>query len=137
MSHTRTTTKGSESGVAIPAPAAPALLAREAHGTMIRLGLAAIAVACWLIAMSGDAKAGQETPDEERAYCTRLYGLFWKYHANYYHHDGTWAQAELARSNCDHGNLEAGTKQLERILRHDLFEIPSERSPTYTGSAQR
>jgi hypothetical protein len=103
---------------------------------MFRLGFAAIALACALIVATGDAKARQEAP-EELAYCSRLYGLYWKYHANYFHHDGTWAQAELARSDCDHGKLDAGTKQLERILRDDLFVIPSERSPTYSGSAQR
>jgi len=126
MSHTRTTTKGSATG----------LLAHEAPGIMLRLGFGAIALACCLIAVSGDARARQEAP-EDLAYCTRLHGLYWKYHANYYHHDGTWAQAELAQSDCDHGNVELGTKQLERILRDDLFVIPSERSPTYTGSAQR
>jgi hypothetical protein len=109
--------------------------AHEAHGTMIRLGLAAIAVACWLIAVSGDAKARQETPAEERAYCTRLHSLFWKYHANFLHHDGTWARAELARYDCDHGKLEPGTGQLENILRGDLFVVPPGRSPTYTGFA--
>jgi len=31
------------------------------------------------------------------------------------HHDGNWAQAELAQSDCDHGNVGLGTKQLERI----------------------
>jgi hypothetical protein len=103
---------------------------------MFRLGFAVIAVACGLIAVSGDAKARQEAP-EELAYCSRLYGLYWKYHANYFHHDGTWAQAELARTDCAQGKLDAGTKELERILRDDLFVIPSDRSPTYTGSAQR
>jgi hypothetical protein len=129
MFHARTTTNGSKRG-------ATALLSHEAPGSMFRLGFAAIALACGLIAVSGDAKARQEAP-EELAYCSRLYGLYWKYHANYFHHDGTWAQAELARTDCDHGNVELGTKELERILRDDLFVIPSERSPTYTGSAQR
>jgi hypothetical protein len=125
MSHTRTTTKSGPMG----------LLTHEAPGTIVRLGFAAIALACCLIAVSGDARARQEAP-EDLAYCTRLHGLYWKYHANFFHHDGTWAQAELARSDCDHGKVALGTKQLERILRDDLFTIPSEKSPTYTGSAQ-
>ena len=137
MFHVRTTTKASEKVVPIPTSAATARLSYEAPGTMFRLGFGAIALACCLIAVTGDARARQETPAEESAYCTRLYGLFWKYHDNYFHHDGTWAQAELAQSDCDHGNLEPGIKQLERILRDDLFVIPSEKSPTYTGSAQR
>jgi hypothetical protein len=135
MSHAPTTTKGSERGVPIPSPAGLTLFAHEAHRTMIRLGIAAIAVACWLIAVSGDAKARQETPVEERAYCTRLHSLFWKYHANFFHHDGTWVRAELARSDCDHGKLEPATGQIEIILRHDLFVVPADRSPTYTGFA--
>ena len=135
MSHAPTTTKGSERGVAILSSACPTLFAHEAHGTMIRLGLAAIAVACWLIAMSGDAKARQETPAEARAYCGRLHSLFWKYHANFLHHDGTWARAELARYDCDHGKLEPATGQLEIILRDDRFVVPPDRSPTYTGFA--
>jgi hypothetical protein len=130
MFHARTTTNGSKRG-------ATALLSHEASGSMFRLGFAAIAVACWLIAVTGDARARQETPAEESAYCTRLYGLFWKYHANYFHHDGTWAQAELARSDCEHGKLDGGITQLERILRNDGFVMPSERSPTYIGSAPR
>ena len=103
---------------------------------MLRLGCGAIALACCLIALSGGAGARQENP-EELAYCTHLHGLFWKYHANYFHHDGTWAQAELARSDCDRGNVDTGTMQLERILRDDLFVIPSEKSPTYNGFARR
>ena len=66
----------------------------------------------------------------------RLYGLYWKYHANYFHHDGTWAKAELARSDCESGKLEQGTKPLEDILRADFFVIPSDRSPTYLGFAR-
>ena len=126
MSHTRTMTKGGPMG----------LLAHEAPGTMFRLGFTAIALACGLIAVTGDASARQETLAAESAYCTRLYGLFWKYHANYYHHDGTWAKAELARSDCQRGELEQGIKQLEDILRADLFTIPSERSSTYLGFAR-
>jgi hypothetical protein len=137
MFHPRTTTKGCETGVSIATPTAMAPLSRKAPGTMFRLGFAAIALACGLIAVSGDARARQETPDEQLAYCTRLHGLYWKYHANYFHHDGTWAEAELARHHCDHGNFEPGTKQLERMLRNDLFVMPSESSPTSTGSAQR
>jgi hypothetical protein len=136
MSHARTTTKGSEKVVPIPISAATARLSYEAPGTMFRLGFGAIALTCCLVAVTGDARARQQS-SEELAYCTRLHGLYWKYHANYFHHDGTWAQAELAQSDCDHGNLEPGTKQLERILRDDLFVIPSEKSPTDTGSAQR
>ena len=126
MSHTRTTTKSGPMR----------LFTHEAPGTILRLGVGAIALACCLIAVSGDARARQEAPGD-LAYCTQLHGLFWKYHANFFHHDGTWAQAELARSDCDYGKVELGTNQLERILRDDLFTIPSERSPTYTGSAQR
>jgi hypothetical protein len=125
MSYARTTTKNSATG----------LLGNEAPGTMLRLGFGAIALAWCLLAVSGDARA-QQAP-EELAYCTRLNGLFWKYHANFFHHDGTWVQAELARSDCDHGKLEAGTRQLERILRDDLFVIPEDRSPTYIGFAPR
>ena len=132
MSHVLTTIKGREKVVA----AHTATLAHEAPKTMIRRGFAAIALACSLIAVTGAAAAGQEAA-EELAYCTRLYGLYWKYHANYFHHDGTWAEAELAQYNCDHGKVQSGTKELERILRDDLFVIPSERSPTYTGSARR
>jgi hypothetical protein len=135
MFHPRTTTKSCETGVSIATPTTVAPLSRKAAGTMFRLGFAVIAVACGLLAVSGDARARQEAP-EELAYCSRLYGLYWKYHANYFHHDGTWAQAELARSDCAQGKLNAGTKQLEQILRDDLFVIPDERSPTYTGFAQ-
>jgi hypothetical protein len=134
MSHTLTTTRSRASGIPTPTPAATALVSYQPEKTMIRLGLAVIALACCLIAVTGDARAEEEAPDK-LAYCTRLYGLFWKYHANYFHHDGTWAQAELALSDCRHGNLEAGTKQLEHILRADLFEIPSDQSPTYQGFA--
>ena len=135
MSHAQTTTKNSKRGVPMPAPAATALLSHEASGTMFRRGFAAIALACCLMVATGDARARQVTPDEELAYCRRLHGLYLKYHVNYYV-DGNWAEAELARHHCDHGKFEPGTTQLERILRGDLFVIPSERSPTYTGFAQ-
>jgi hypothetical protein len=134
MSHARRTTKGSEKVVQIPTSAAR--LSYEAPGTMLRLGFGAIALACCLIAVTGDARARQQS-SEELAYCTRLHGLYWKYHANFFHHDGTWVQAELAQSDCDHGKLEAGTKQLKRLLRDDLFVIPENKSPTYIGFAPR
>jgi hypothetical protein len=132
MFHARPTT----TGVPTLAVTATALRARRAPETRFRIRFFAIALACCLIAVTGNTRADTQT-SEEAAYCTRLYGLYWKFHANFFHHDGTWAQAELARSDCDHGNVELGTKQLERILQDDLFVIPGERSPTYTGSAQR
>src|SRR5260370_3787172 len=90
MFHVRTTTKASEKVVPIPTSAATARLSYEAPGTMFRLGFGAIALACCLIAVTGDARARQQS-SEELAYCTRLHGPYWKSHANSFHHDGTWA----------------------------------------------
>jgi hypothetical protein len=127
MSHARTTIKGT----------ATALLAHEAPRTMFRLGFAAIALAGCLIVATGDARARLATPDEERAYCTELYGVYFRYHLNLFHHDGDAERADMARYDCQRGNLEAGTKQLERILRNDGFVIPSERSPTSLNNFSR
>jgi hypothetical protein len=135
MSHALTMTRSHESGIPTSTPVATALVSYQPEKTMIRLGLAVIALACCLIAVTGDARAQTEAPDT-LAYCTRLYGLYWKHHANYFHHDGTWAQAELALSDCRHGKLEAGIDELEHILRNDLFVIPGDRSPTYQGFAK-
>ena len=119
----------------VPASTAKALLACEMPKTMFRLAIATIALASCLVVVTGDAGARQD-PNEELAYGTRLYGLIWRYHANDQHHDGSWAQAALAQSDCNHGKLAAGTEQLEYMLRdHDLFAIPANRTPTYTGFA--
>ena len=99
-----------------------------------RLGFGAIALACGLVAATGDAAARQGTA-EEIAYCSQLYGKFARYHFNLYHHDGTWARAELAKIACAKGDIEAGTKELELILQEDRW--PLDGRPTSIGSAPR
>ena len=98
-----------------------------------RLGFFAVALACGLIATTGDATARQGTP-EERAYCAQLYAKYVRYHFNLYHMDG-WATAQLAQLDCGNGNVDRGIRELELILQRDGW--PSDRPSTSIGSAPR
>jgi len=135
MSYALTRTRSSEKGVPASTLAATSLVSHQPEKTVIRLGLAITALACCLIALTTDARARQAAPDE-LAYCARLSALYGRYHFNLYHMDGTWAPAELARLDCVHGNVDRGTRDLERILQDDRFVLPQDRSPTYQGFAQ-
>jgi cobalamin biosynthesis protein CobD/CbiB len=92
--------------------------------TLLRIRFAALALVCALASIVACTTAGEQTP-AQLTYCTQLYSLWARYHFNLlYHHDGQRVQAELAMYDCKRGNLDAGTKELQRLLRRDLIPFP-------------
>jgi hypothetical protein len=78
-----------------------------------------------LLAVGGCASPSPTPP--QLGYCTKLYQLYYRYHANITQaHNGQRAQAELALEACREGDYAAGIEVLSGLLsRHRVPAPPS------------
>ena len=69
--------------------------------------------------------ASPEASPQYLAYCTKLYGLWYRY-GNHptFHHTGQRARAELALHRCEKGSYHAAIDVLDVILVRNLLAIP-------------
>ena len=80
------------------------------------------------IALICGASAGQAASPEVPqwlAYCTKLYGLWYRYGSHpTFHHTGQRARAELALYGCQNGEYQAEIDVLDVLLARNLLTIP-------------
>ncbi len=86
--------------------------------------LLAMALIC--AASVGQAASPEPSP-QWLAYCTKLYGLWYRY-GNHptFHHTGQRARAELALYRCQNGEYQTGVDELDVLLARNLLAIPPE-----------
>lgn len=91
-----------------------------------RLGASGCLLAMALICAACVGQAASPEPSPQwLAYCTKLYGLWYRY-GNHptFHHTGQRARAELALYRCQNGRFQAGLDELDVLLARNLLTIP-------------
>lgn len=109
---------------------APSEPARHRMAVLRSHFFGATAAFAFILGTAGCSTAGllgpASAPSPEVAVrCRELYGLWMRYNSRDHNLSGEHAQAELALSNCQRGDVDTGLVELEHLLQED--EIPFQR----------
>jgi hypothetical protein len=93
-----------------------------------RFGVSGCLLAMALICTAPVGQAASPEPSPPwLAYCTKLYGLWYRYGSHLtFHHTGQRARAELALYRCQNGEYRASLEELDVLLARNLLAIPPE-----------